>query len=124
MNASNLVWQVLQDRPRAIRGTSRNWTARWPTLRLPTGAVENVKISVEVEELKPGLTHSHFVADYLRAMLKLKALRRAVGETLLEVELCKAKLNATRLAEAQKLLDGGEGNRQTFRLLPRPKRSQ
>jgi hypothetical protein len=101
-----------------------NWTARWPTLRLPTGAVENVKISVEVEELEPGLTNSHFVADYLRAMLKLKALRRAVGETLLEVELCKAKLNATRLAEAQKLLDGGEANRQRFRLLPRPKRSQ
>jgi hypothetical protein len=86
--------------------------------------VENVKISVEVEELEPGLTNSHFVADYLRAMLKLKALRRAVGETLLEVELCKAKLNATRLAEAQKLLDGGEANRQRFRLLPRPKRSQ
>jgi hypothetical protein len=76
-----------------------------------------VKISVEVDELEPGRTRSHQVADYVRAMLKVEALRRAVGEALLDAERRKQKLNAKRLAEAQELLDEVRASHRRLRLI-------
>lgn len=76
-----------------------------------------MKISVEVEDLKPGLTNSYTVASYVRAILKLRALRREVANALLEVERRKKAINGRhlagrQLAEAQRVLEelGIEGN--------------
>ena len=85
--------------------------------------MDDVKITVEVEELEPGHTNSRHVADYVRVMFRVRALRRAVGEALLEAEHCKQKLKATHLVEAQRLLDGVGAGRQRFRLILPTKRS-
>lgn len=68
--------------------------------------VGGVKITVEVEELEPGRTNSHLVAEYLRAMFRVRALRRALGEALVNADRRKQKLKASQLVEAQRLLDG------------------
>jgi hypothetical protein len=70
--------------------------------------VNHVKINVEIEEFEALGRISHAVADYVRAMLKVHSLRRAVGEALLEAEHCKKKLSAHLLVEAQRLLEGVE----------------
>jgi hypothetical protein len=80
------------------------------TARLPSGKAGCVKIIVEVQDLEPGRTKSYAVASYVRAVLKLRALRREVGNALLEVERRKKALNGRPLdpkarAEAQRLLD-------------------
>ncbi len=61
---------------------------------------------MEIEVLDAGVRTSRAVADYVRAMLKVRSLRRAVGEALLEVEHCKQQLTAPQLAEAAKLPEG------------------
>jgi hypothetical protein len=78
-----------------------------------------VKITVEIDELEAGVRTSHTVADYVRVMLKVRSLRRAVGEALLEAEHCKKKLKAPQLLEAQKLLDGIDPAPPSPRLLRR-----
>jgi hypothetical protein len=83
------------------------------------GRGADVKITVEIDELEAGVRTSHAVADYVRAMLKVRSLRRAVGEALLEVEHCKRKLRAPQLADAQKLLEAVEPARLRPRLLRR-----
>jgi hypothetical protein len=67
--------------------------------------VDEVRLVLEVQDLEPGLTRSHAVASYVRAMLKLNALRRELGDTLLVVEGRKKALRGLQLAEAQRLLD-------------------
>jgi hypothetical protein len=66
--------------------------------------VDEVRLILEVQDLEPGLTRSHAVASYVRAMLKLNALRRELGDTLLVVEGRKKALRGLQLAEAQRLL--------------------
>jgi hypothetical protein len=68
-----------------------------------------VKITVEVPDLEPGRTKSYAVASFVRAVLKLHALRREVGHALLEVERRKKAPNGRPLdpkarAEAKRLL--------------------
>jgi hypothetical protein len=68
-----------------------------------------VRIVVEARDLPSGRASSYSVANYVRAVLKLRALRREVAHTLLEIERCKKALE-TRLqpgillAEADTLL--------------------
>jgi hypothetical protein len=68
------------------------------------------KIVVQVQELDPGRASTYTVASYVRAVLKLRALRKEVARTLLEVERCKRALTSrlqasTLVAEAEALLD-------------------
>jgi hypothetical protein len=68
-----------------------------------------VRIVVEVPDLPPGRASSYTVASYVRAVLKLQALRGEVARTLLEVERCKNALSSRLqpgllLAEADNLL--------------------
>jgi hypothetical protein len=69
-----------------------------------------VRIIVEAQDLPPRRTTSHAVANYVRAVLELRALRREVAHKLLEVERCRkaieSRLHAeVLLAEAQTLLE-------------------
>jgi hypothetical protein len=64
-----------------------------------------VRLILEVQDLELGLTSSYAVASYVRAMLKLNALRRELGDTLLVVEGRKKALKGPQLTEAQRLLD-------------------
>jgi hypothetical protein len=84
--------------------------------------VNDVKITVEVDELEPGRTKSHRVADYVRAMFKVRALRRALGEALIAAERCKHKLNETQLDDARELLGDIVAVRRKFRLIRGPNR--
>jgi hypothetical protein len=68
-----------------------------------------VRVIVEVQDLQHGRASSYTVANYVRAVLKVRALRRELAHTLLEVERWKNALKsrrqaATLLAEAQALL--------------------
>jgi hypothetical protein len=68
-----------------------------------------VRIIVDVQDLQPGRATKYTVANYVRAVLKVRALRRELAHALLEVEQCKKALNSRRdagalLAEAQGLL--------------------
>jgi hypothetical protein len=83
------------------------------------GRRDHVKITVEIEEFD-GVTTSHAVAAYVRAMLKVRSLRRAVGEALLEVESCKQRLRESQMAEAQTLLESLDTVQPRPRLLRRP----
>jgi hypothetical protein len=65
-----------------------------------------VKITVDIDELDSSVRTSHAVADYVRAMLKVRSLRRAVGEALLEAERYRFKLKDHQLVEAERLIDG------------------
>ena len=73
-------------------------------MRLAIETAGEVKITVDVEELEPGHTNSHLVAEYVRAILRVRALRQALGEALLSADRRKKKLNANQLVEAQRLL--------------------
>jgi hypothetical protein len=69
-----------------------------------------VRIIVDVQDLQPGRASSYTVASYVRAVLKVRALRRELAHALLEVERCKKTLNSRRQAgvlraEAQGLLE-------------------
>jgi hypothetical protein len=68
-----------------------------------------VRIIVDVQDLQPGRASKYTVANYVRAVLKVRALRRELAHALLEVERCEKALNSRReagalLAEAQGLL--------------------
>jgi hypothetical protein len=79
-----------------------------------------VKIRVEIEEPDARVRTSHAVADYVRAMLRIRSLRRAVGEALLEAEHCKKKLKAAQVLEAHRLLEGADRSPARSPLLRRP----
>jgi hypothetical protein len=69
-----------------------------------------VRVGIEVQDLPPGRASSYTVATYVRAVLKLRALRREVARTLLEVERSKKALRsrlqaAILMAEAESLLE-------------------
>ena len=76
-----------------------------------------MKITVEIDEFEAGVRMSHAAAAYVRVMLKVRSLRRAVAEALLEAEYCKKKLKGPQLLEARKLLDENE---QSLRLRKPP----
>jgi hypothetical protein len=68
-----------------------------------------VKIVVELPEIEPGRASSYTVANYVRAVLKVQALRQELGHALLEVERWKKALKSRvqsgiLLAEADALL--------------------
>ena len=68
-----------------------------------------VRIIVDVPDLQPGRA-SYTVASYVRATLKLRALRRELAQAVLDVARCKKALAsrgqaAKLLAEAQELLE-------------------
>ena len=65
---------------------------------------------MEVQELPPGRSTVSSVASYVRAVLKARALRRALAEAVLEVERRKQTFNSRShpealLAQAQMLLE-------------------
>jgi hypothetical protein len=68
-----------------------------------------VKVIVEVRDVDAGRASSYTVANYVKAALKVRALRRELGQALLEVErwkkALKRRLQADVLvAEAEALL--------------------
>ena len=68
-----------------------------------------VRIIVDVPDLQPGRASSHTVASYVRAALKLHALRREHAQAVLDVVRCSKALASRRaasklLAEAKELL--------------------
>jgi hypothetical protein len=68
-----------------------------------------VRILIEVQDLPSGRASSYSVANYVRTVLKLRALRREVAHTLLEIERCRKALEGrlqpgVLLAEADALL--------------------
>jgi hypothetical protein len=68
-----------------------------------------VKVIVEVQDLQPGRASSYTVATYVRAVLKLEALRRDLAHAMLEIERWRNAIKSRRradilLAEAQALL--------------------
>jgi hypothetical protein len=68
-----------------------------------------VRIIVDVPDLQPGRASSTYIASYVRATLKLHALRRELAQAVLDVARCKRTLASRRhagnlLAEAQQLL--------------------
>ena len=77
--------------------------------RLIARPVGYVRIIVDVPDLEPGRASSYTVASYVRAVLKLHALRRELPQAVLDVARCKKVLANRRqagnlLAEAQELL--------------------
>jgi hypothetical protein len=81
---------VCSQRPNATADGRRRWT--------------NVRIMVEIEEFEPGVTNSQAVADYVRALFKVRALKRAVTDALIEAEERRQTLNGTQLREAFRLV--------------------
>ena len=68
-----------------------------------------MRIIVDVPDLQPGRAASTYVASYVRAALKLHALRRELAQAVLDVVRCSKALASRReastlLAEAQELL--------------------
>jgi hypothetical protein len=68
-----------------------------------------VRVIVDVPDLQPERASSYSVASYVRAVLKLRALRRELAQAVLDVARCKKVLANRRqaanlLAEAQELL--------------------
>jgi len=69
-----------------------------------------VRVIIDVPDLQPGRASSYSVASYVRAILKLRALRRELAQAVLDVARCKKVLanrrqGANLLAEAQELLE-------------------
>jgi hypothetical protein len=58
-----------------------------------------VRIIVEVPDLEAGRTKSHAVANYVRAAIKLQALRHEFADAVLEVQRCKHALSTRVLAD-------------------------
>jgi hypothetical protein len=78
-----------------------------------------VRISVDVPDLQYGRASSYTMASYVRAVLKVRALRRESGSALLEAERCKkalmSRLQANTLqAEAHALLAQFEAEEQSY----------
>jgi hypothetical protein len=69
-----------------------------------------VRIIVDVPDLQPQRASCYTVASYVRAVLKLRALRQELANAVLEVARCKKALASRRqanilLAEAQALFN-------------------
>ena len=69
-----------------------------------------MRVIIDVPDLQPGRASSYSVASYVRAILKLRALRRELAQAVLDVARCKKVLanrrqGANLLAEAQELLE-------------------
>jgi hypothetical protein len=69
-----------------------------------------VRIIVEVPDLQPGRASCYTVASFVRAVLKLRALRQELAQSVLDVARCKKALASRRqagilLAEAQELFN-------------------
>jgi hypothetical protein len=69
-----------------------------------------VRIIVEVPDLEHGRTKSHAIANYVRAVLRLRALRRELAQSVVDVATCKNALARRSqadilLAEAHRLLE-------------------
>ena len=64
-----------------------------------------MQIIVQVPDLEPGNTNSHPVAEYVRAMLRFRALKRATTVALLQVEHREKRLTTLELEEAKRLLE-------------------
>jgi hypothetical protein len=69
-----------------------------------------VRIIVDVPDLQPERASCYTVASYVRAVLKLRALRQELANAVLEVARCKKALASRRqanilLAEAQALFN-------------------
>jgi hypothetical protein len=69
-----------------------------------------VRIIVDVPDLQPQRASCYTVASYVRAVLKLRALRQELATAVLEVARCKKALASRRqanilLAEAQALFN-------------------
>jgi hypothetical protein len=62
-----------------------------------------VKITVEIEELRRGATDSPTVADYVSTLFKMRALRGAVTDAVVEAEQHRQRLNGAQLNEALRL---------------------
>jgi hypothetical protein len=60
-----------------------------------------VKIVVEVQDLQPDRASTYTVANYVRAVLKLHALRRDLAHAVLEVARCKKTLASRAQADSQ-----------------------
>ena len=58
-----------------------------------------VRIIVQVPDLEPGRTKSHAVANYVRAAVKVQALRREFAIAVLEMRRCKQALCTRALAD-------------------------
>jgi hypothetical protein len=52
----------------------------------------SVRITVEVPELRPGSTKSASVANYVRAAMKVQALRQEFAQALIDLKTCKQVL--------------------------------
>jgi hypothetical protein len=59
-----------------------------------------VRIFVEAPDLDPGRTRSHAVASYVRAAIKVHALRRELAAAMLEMRRCRQTLFSRAHAEA------------------------
>jgi hypothetical protein len=63
-----------------------------------------MQITVEIEEPKLlGVSQSQAVADYVRSLFKVRALKRAVTEAVLENEQRRQRLTGSQLNEALRL---------------------
>ena len=79
-----------------------------------------MRIIVDVPDLQPGRASSTYVASYVRATLKLHALRRELAQAVLDVVRCSKALASRR--EASKLLAEAQGAwRRSRRSMRRPR---
>ena len=62
-----------------------------------------MRIIVDVPDLQPGRASSTYVASYVRAALKLHALRRELAQAVLDVVRCSKALASRR--EAGQLME-------------------
>jgi len=69
-----------------------------------------LRIIIDVPDLEPGRAKSHMVARYIRAALKVQALRREFAKALIEMTACKKVLcdrtqASSLMAEAEALCE-------------------
>jgi len=75
-----------------------------------------VRIIVEVPDLEPGRTKSHAVANYVRAAIRVQALRREFAYALLEMRRCKQALSSR--AQADNLMAAAQALCEELRIEP------
>ena len=63
-----------------------------------------MRITIEIDDLEPGVTESQAVADYVRALFKVRALTRAHTMALREAETRAERLTTRELQEANGLI--------------------
>ena len=63
-----------------------------------------MKITLELEEPElGGVSNSQAVADYVRSLIRVRALKRAVTDAVVEAERRKQRLTGSQLNEALRL---------------------